>query len=45
MHIINNHNHYLILCVSNDFKKKKLQINFFLYNVIFNIFVYMSKNF
>ncbi len=39
MHIINNHNHYLILCVSNVFFLKKLQMNFF-YTMLFSIYLY-----
>jgi hypothetical protein len=48
-HTINNHNHYLILCISNCNKRKKLQMNLFLYNFIFNtypnFFYYQSNEF
>jgi hypothetical protein len=43
-HIVSNHNNYLILYILNCTKKNS-QIDLFLYNVIFNIFAYISKNF
>jgi hypothetical protein len=40
---INNHNNYLILCILNCQKRKKLEMDLFLYNVSFNILEYTSK--
>ncbi len=41
---INNHDHYLIFFILNC-KIVKLQKDLLLYNVIFNILVYVSKKF
>jgi len=42
--IINNHNHFLIFVILNC-KKVKLQKDLLLYNIFFNILVYISKKF
>ncbi len=42
-HAISSHNDYLILCISNCKIKKRITNGLVLYNIIFNMLVYISK--